>query len=123
MCAACGRALVAETGVLTSPDYPDNYPHNRNCTWTITVPAGHQISINFTTFSLESHARCQYDYLEIRSGTTSFREPQQYGCLVLFWIVTTDKTSQCSLLCGIGWAKLLTTVLLQQFAMEKLALM
>ena len=66
VCAACGRTLVAETGVLTSPDYPSNYPHNRNCTWTITVPANHQISLNFTTFRLESHYRCQYDYLEIR---------------------------------------------------------
>ncbi|XP_070174131.1 cubilin-like [Littorina saxatilis] len=65
---ACGRTLTAQTGIITSPDYPNNYPHNRNCTWTISVPTGQQIRLNFTQFSLEQHFSCNYDYLEIRNG-------------------------------------------------------
>ncbi|PVD35988.1 hypothetical protein C0Q70_02958 [Pomacea canaliculata] len=64
---ACGRNMASSTGVITSPDFPNNYPHNRDCVWVITVGAGNQIQLNFTTFNLEQHARCQYDYLEISS--------------------------------------------------------
>ncbi|KAL8573023.1 hypothetical protein ACOMHN_010453 [Nucella lapillus] len=65
---ACGRTLHSETGVITSPGYPDNYPNTRNCTWIINAPANRQIRLNITTFRLES---CPYDYLEIRNGGLS----------------------------------------------------
>ena len=62
----CGNDLIDTTGVITSPGFPDNYPHQRECTWTITAPEGNQILLNVTDFNLESHYNCQYDYLEIR---------------------------------------------------------
>ncbi|XP_076437271.1 cubilin-like isoform X2 [Babylonia areolata] len=62
---ACGRPLYANTGVITSPGYPGDYPNNRNCTWTIQVNTGRQIRLNITAFRLES---CPHDYLEIRNG-------------------------------------------------------
>ncbi|XP_078582053.1 cubilin-like isoform X2 [Branchiostoma floridae x Branchiostoma japonicum] len=64
----CGNALTTSTGIIESPNYPGNYPHNRECEWTITVPTGQQIRLNFTTFSIENHANCNYDYLEVRNG-------------------------------------------------------
>lgn len=62
----CGQDYTALTGVITSPNYPDNYPHQRECTWTITAPEGNQILLNVTNFSLENHPNCNYDFLEIR---------------------------------------------------------
>ncbi|XP_033110748.1 cubilin-like [Anneissia japonica] len=65
---ACGRQYYTDTGVITSPGFPNSYPHNRECTWTITVDEGKQIRLNFTSFNIEWHSDCNYDYLEIRNG-------------------------------------------------------
>ncbi|KAK3106526.1 hypothetical protein FSP39_021900 [Pinctada imbricata] len=64
----CGSDLTTTTGIITSPNYPSNYPHNRDCIWTITAPQGNQILLNVTEFALEFHPNCNYDYLEIRNG-------------------------------------------------------
>ncbi|XP_071942939.1 cubilin-like isoform X2 [Antedon mediterranea] len=65
---ACGGYYFTNTGVITSPGFPDGYPHNRECVWGITVNEGQQIRLNFTSFFLEVHTNCVYDYLEIRNG-------------------------------------------------------
>ena len=41
-------------------------PACRECEWTITAPQGQQVELNITSFDLENHTRCNYDYLEIR---------------------------------------------------------
>ncbi|KAH9514313.1 hypothetical protein Btru_028693, partial [Bulinus truncatus] len=64
----CGRTLTAPSGIITSPNYPNNYPTNKNCEWTITVGSGKQILLNISDFELEGHSNCRYDYLEIRNG-------------------------------------------------------
>ena len=38
----------------------------RDCVWRIKVDSGRQVRLNITSFSLETHADCRYDYLEIR---------------------------------------------------------
>ena len=30
---------------ITSPDYPDNYPLNANCTWKINIPEYHVLTL------------------------------------------------------------------------------
>ncbi|XP_022107899.1 cubilin-like isoform X2 [Acanthaster planci] len=64
----CGGDLTTPTGVITTPNYPDDYPHNRQCVWVISVPTGQQISVNFTDFDLEQHFNCAFDYVELRNG-------------------------------------------------------
>ncbi|KAL3836256.1 hypothetical protein ACJMK2_021695 [Sinanodonta woodiana] len=64
----CGSELTASTGVITSPNFPNNYPHQRECVWTIVAPFGNQILLNITDFEVENHLNCIYDYLEIRNG-------------------------------------------------------
>ncbi|XP_041458355.1 cubilin-like [Lytechinus variegatus] len=64
----CGGTLSGDTGVFSSPNYPNNYPNNRDCVWTINAPVGNQVSINFTDFNLEAHSSCVYDYVTIRNG-------------------------------------------------------
>ena len=58
--------MTGSSGMITSPNYPNDYPHGRQCTWTITAPQGNQILLNVTDFAMEYHANCNYDYLEIR---------------------------------------------------------
>ncbi|GBP07549.1 Cubilin [Eumeta japonica] len=67
----CGRVYVSSHGYIRSPGWPNNYDHNRDCTWTITLPVGQQVLLNISTFNLEAPVRrkCDFgDYLEIRNG-------------------------------------------------------
>ncbi|XP_062489682.1 cubilin isoform X1 [Pezoporus occidentalis] len=64
----CSHNYSTETGVLTSPNYPNNYPVQTECIYTITVEINRQIVLNFTDFTLEGNKRCTQDYVEIRDG-------------------------------------------------------
>ena len=48
--AVCGGELNMESGelLLKSPNYPEVYGHDMECTWVITVPKG-QVVLNFQT--------------------------------------------------------------------------
>ncbi|CAH1121617.1 unnamed protein product [Ceutorhynchus assimilis] len=67
----CGGNYFTPAGVIKSPGFPQNYPTNRECIWTITVNPGSQIMLKFTNFTLESYSSCRYDWLEVRNGGTS----------------------------------------------------
>lgn len=63
--AACGGELSGE-GIIRSPFYPDAYPGERICRWTIFQPQGQVVLLNFTAFELGSSANCETDYVEVR---------------------------------------------------------
>ncbi|MEE6466793.1 hypothetical protein FKM82_007054 [Ascaphus truei] len=50
---ACDVAYTEASGVFMSPNYPNNYPTNRECFYTITVEMSKQILLNFTNFILD----------------------------------------------------------------------
>merc|ERR1719193_2648614 len=54
------------SGVLTSPNFPSNYPNDLHERKTIEVAKGNVINIHFTDYELESPD--QVDYLEITDG-------------------------------------------------------
>ncbi|KAJ6666703.1 hypothetical protein lerEdw1_020427 [Lerista edwardsae] len=64
----CGGVLNTTYGSINSPGYPGNYPPNRDCYWTISTNPGLLITFAFGTLSLEHHANCSEDYVEIRDG-------------------------------------------------------
>ena len=57
-----------EEAVVSSPNYPSNYPNNLSKTETITVAEGLVLRLEFTAFDVENHGRCGYDYLKIVDG-------------------------------------------------------
>lgn len=63
----CGANFFSSHGVIRSPGTPEYLP-NKECEWSITVPNGQQIEINFKYFEMEEHTTCRYDGLEIRNG-------------------------------------------------------
>lgn len=67
----CGANYFSSQGILRSPGVPEYLP-NKECEWTITVPNGQQIELNFTYFEMEQHATCRFDGLEIRNGGNRF---------------------------------------------------
>ena len=55
--------------MVTSPNYPSNYPHNLEKTETIQVEQGLIIYIQFTAFDIEyGDITCDYDHLTITDG-------------------------------------------------------
>ncbi|CAK8682879.1 unnamed protein product [Clavelina lepadiformis] len=68
---SCGERLTENQGLVTSPNYPNNYYDMRTCIWTLTVDSTMQIQVNFSDFMLEgpnAEGACVYDYLDIRNG-------------------------------------------------------
>ena len=55
----CGGELTSSTGAFTSPNYPQAYHHNAECTWKISVAKGSRIQLIFVDINLESSASCR----------------------------------------------------------------
>ena len=61
----CGGDLTSSTGDIESPNYPQRYPHNAECIYTITVARGSTVTITFAGTDIELARQCQYDFLEV----------------------------------------------------------
>ncbi|KAI5616049.1 neuropilin-2 isoform X1 [Silurus asotus] len=70
----CFRNFTAPNGVIESPDFPDKYPHNLECSYIIITPPQTEVTLTFKTFDLENdpllmtEAECKYDWLEVWDG-------------------------------------------------------
>ena len=60
----CGETISGQTrGTIMSPGYPGRYPHNADCSWTISVDPGKTIQFHFAMLNIETHQDCGYDRL------------------------------------------------------------
>lgn len=64
----CGGKFYAPTGIIRSPDYPDEYQSDKDCIFIIHAPNGKQIDLHVKSFRLEENIACLFDFLEIRNG-------------------------------------------------------
>ncbi|XP_072041404.1 uncharacterized protein [Amphiura filiformis] len=62
--------LSGAFGEFTSPGYPDNYEHNQDITWTISVAKPYVVSLTITQMNLEDNV----DFIIIGSGTPDGNE-------------------------------------------------
>lgn len=60
-------------GSFSSPGYPLNYPHNKECIWNIRGAPGSSIQLTIHDFDVEHHTSCNFDTLEVGSGVVSPR--------------------------------------------------
>ncbi|XP_022799127.1 tolloid-like protein 2 [Stylophora pistillata] len=67
--ALCGGPLVLPSGTFRSPGYPGKYPDDVKCIWTIRVPPGSTLELDFRFFQTE---KCD-DYLKILQGGRKVR--------------------------------------------------
>ncbi|RVE59186.1 hypothetical protein OJAV_G00201620 [Oryzias javanicus] len=68
---SCGGEMVMQSGAFNSPNYPDAYPPNLECVWTIRSSPGNRVQLSFITFHLQGDSSCNNDYLEIREGNST----------------------------------------------------
>ncbi|KAM4678275.1 procollagen C-endopeptidase enhancer 1 [Discoglossus pictus] len=64
----CGGDIVGDAGYIASEGFPNYYPHNKKCVWSITVPDGHVVMLSFRVLDMESDPSCRYDSLSIYNG-------------------------------------------------------
>lgn len=58
--------------IVTTPNYPNIPPPHIDCTWTILVPTGERIRVDFIErFDLTHSSSCDKEYVELRDGSTS----------------------------------------------------
>lgn len=50
----CNRTITDTSGIIESPNFPESYPGNSDCAWTIVVPKGNQIHMQFSHFEMEN---------------------------------------------------------------------
>ena len=63
--AGCDYVLTDESGVITSPNFPNNYGPNLNCSWLMFGPAGKVIQLTFNSFLLETNQ----DFIKVNLST------------------------------------------------------
>ncbi|XP_036591124.1 deleted in malignant brain tumors 1 protein [Trichosurus vulpecula] len=63
---SCGEFLSQSSGLISSPNFPGNYPNHANCVWDIEVPNNYRVTIVFEDVQLEGN--CNYDYIQIYDG-------------------------------------------------------
>ncbi|KFV19018.1 Neuropilin-2, partial [Tauraco erythrolophus] len=70
----CSRNFTASNGTIESPGFPDKYPHNLDCVFTIIAKPKTEILLHFLLFDLEhdplqaGEGDCKYDWLDIWDG-------------------------------------------------------
>ena len=77
----CGGTFTESEGIIISPNWPNNYAHNRQCIYIIRMPPGETVALNFTHMDLESHSVCTFDYVEVGHAYV-------YGCVSEIWGVS-----------------------------------
>ena len=55
----------SEQNVLTSPNYPCNYPNSVYCHWTLIASEGHTVTLSFDNFDIEESSDCGYDSVQV----------------------------------------------------------
>ena len=73
---ACGATLTSLTGLIQSPNFPNNYPNGLGCVYVISVPDAYRVTLTFTNFDVENSTDCKYDYVEVLNCWCCWN----YGC-------------------------------------------
>ncbi|XP_027699921.1 procollagen C-endopeptidase enhancer 1 [Vombatus ursinus] len=76
----CGGDVTGESGYVASEGFPNHYPPNKECIWTITVPESQTVSLSFRVFDLELDSSCRYDSLEIFAGAGTSGQSLGHFC-------------------------------------------
>ncbi|CAM1300261.1 Uncharacterised protein g2655 [Pycnogonum litorale] len=75
----CDETITAINFEIKSPNYPQQYPNNRKCRYTIRRKDSNicKLELTFLKFNLESSRKCEYDYLEIDGERLCGRLPSR----------------------------------------------
>ena len=66
----CGGIIHADTGTIKSPNYPQNFPANSECSWTVIAHEGNHLEMSFNSeFQIpDSTGQCQNSFIKVVNG-------------------------------------------------------
>ncbi|XP_022539528.2 ovochymase-2 [Astyanax mexicanus] len=68
-CSVGDGVLTGTEGIIRNPAQPGlNYNNNEACSWSISVPEGKQILLEFLEFDVEEDSLCSNDHLTVFAG-------------------------------------------------------
>ncbi|BFZ22539.1 hypothetical protein BsWGS_25578 [Bradybaena similaris] len=67
---ACDSLITEPTGYIVSANYPETYPSNHVCYWTIQGDQDSVVSLSFLDFSVEPESVCDYDFVQVHDGSS-----------------------------------------------------
>ncbi|XDV50778.1 hypothetical protein PO909_019790 [Leuciscus waleckii] len=70
---SCFFNFTTPSGIILSPNYPEEYGNNMNCVWLIIAEPGNRIHLIFSDFEMEP----QFDYLIVKDD--GMPEPTTFG--------------------------------------------
>lgn len=59
---SCFFNFTASSGIILSPNYPEEYGNNMNCVWLVIAPPGSRVHLIFHDFDVEP----QFDFLAVK---------------------------------------------------------
>jgi len=71
-------------GEITSPNWPREYPTNKQCVWQIVAPPQHKITIEFDKFELEGN-EVSFAIANKMSSLRLFVENKRCAALAKHW--------------------------------------
>ena len=74
MFVGCGGNFTAPTAHLTSPDYPDSYPHGAYCVWYLSVREHHSVKLHVNDIHLETSDDCTLDFIQVGPTTANLSQ-------------------------------------------------
>ncbi|CAK6969951.1 ovochymase-2 [Scomber scombrus] len=78
LCGVRDGPVTDSEGMISNPALPgDHYEDNELCAWSIAVPPGYSILLEFHHFNLENDSYCRYDRLTVSVGS---RKPVGIFC-------------------------------------------
>lgn len=88
--AVCPHLILSETsGVITSPNFPLNYPENQTCSWQIIARKGKRVKLVIQSLEIQYCRACSCDYLEIENASFADGTPnKKRECGVFFGNIT-----------------------------------
>lgn len=88
--AVCPHLILGETsGVITSPNFPLNYPENQSCSWQIIARKGKRVKLVIQSLEIQYCRACSCDYLEIENASFADGTPnKKRECGVFFGNIT-----------------------------------
>ena len=63
--------IHADTGTVTSPNYPQPFPANSECSWHVICNEGNHLELGFNSpFQIpDTSGTCQDSYVKVGKGT------------------------------------------------------
>ncbi|KAL9955531.1 hypothetical protein ACROYT_G036867 [Oculina patagonica] len=85
------------SGIITPPNYPNNYPNYMDCLWTIQLHPAMQITLECDEIALEYKEGCIFDFIEILAGPSPDSPVMGRYCGVLNHSLTFERDGNMSI--------------------------